>query len=191
MIKKDLTISIRKHVNELKVHKKTIRTAIKQDLSRDLNTLDYAIWGVLENKTIATSHPNIGSFTTAVEEEWNKMSEEFILKACKSFWRRVDTIIEKKMAAILSKFTVLCLSFYFVVYLLKLILFYDRILEAAHHKTAYVLPLTSHLTNHYGKINKTCWRSRDKLKVFLWTFTHRHTGVGWLTKTCIGGIPLV
>ena len=44
------------------------------------------------------------------------MSEEFILKACKSFRRRVDTIIEKKkMTPVLSKFTVLCPS-YFVVY---------------------------------------------------------------------------
>ena len=53
---------------------------------------------------------------TAFEEEWNKISEEFILKACKSFSRRVDTIIEKKMTAILSKFTVLRLSSNFVVY---------------------------------------------------------------------------
>ena len=37
------------------------------------------------------------------------MSEEFILKACKSFRSCVATIIEK-MAAILSKFTALCLS---------------------------------------------------------------------------------
>ena len=46
------------------------------------------------------------------------MFEEFILKACKSFRKYVDTIIEKKkkMTAILSKFTVLCLSSYFVVY---------------------------------------------------------------------------
>ena len=42
------------------------------------------------------------------------MSEEFILKACKSFRRRVDTII-KKIMAILSQFTVLGLSSYFVV----------------------------------------------------------------------------
>ena len=62
----------------------------------DLNSLDYSIWGVLENKTNATSHPNIGSFKTNIEEEWNRMSEEFILKACKSFQRCVDTIIEKK-----------------------------------------------------------------------------------------------
>ena len=88
----------------------------------DLNPLDYAIWGVLENKTNATSHSNIGSLMTAVGEELNRMSEEFILKSCKSFRRRVHAIIEKKkMVAILSKFTVLCLS-YFVVYFLELIL---------------------------------------------------------------------
>ena len=44
-----------------------------------LNFLDYNIWGVLENKTNADSHSNIGSLKTAIEEEWNKMSEEFIL----------------------------------------------------------------------------------------------------------------
>ena len=37
----------------------------------DLKPVDYAIWGVLENKTNANSHPNIGSFKTAIEEEWN------------------------------------------------------------------------------------------------------------------------
>ena len=62
-----------------------MRTAIKQDLSPDLNTLDYTTWGILENKTNATSHPNIGLFKAAIKEEWNKMSEEFILKLCNSF----------------------------------------------------------------------------------------------------------
>ena len=51
---------------------------------------------MLENKTNSISHPNIGSLKNAIEEEWNKMSEEFILKVCKSFRRHVDTIIEKK-----------------------------------------------------------------------------------------------
>ena len=60
-IKKDSTTSIRKHANELKVHEKTVGTAVKQDLNPDLKPLDYAIWDILENKTIATSHPNIGS----------------------------------------------------------------------------------------------------------------------------------
>ena len=46
------------------------------------------------------------------------MSEEIFLKECKSFRMRVDTEIEKKMVAILSKFTVLCLSSYSVAYFL-------------------------------------------------------------------------
>ena len=50
------------------------------------------MWRVLENKTNATSHPNIGSLKTAIEKEWNKMAEEFILKACKSFRMHVDTM---------------------------------------------------------------------------------------------------
>ena len=67
---------IRKHANKLKVHQKTERTAIKQDLSPDLKPFDYTIWGVLENKTYATSHPNIGSLKTAIGKEWNKTPEE-------------------------------------------------------------------------------------------------------------------
>ena len=46
------------------------------------------------------------------------MSEEFILKTCKMFRGHVDTRIEKKkkkkIAAILNKFSVLCLSSYLV-----------------------------------------------------------------------------
>ena len=60
VIKKDSTTSIRKYANELKVHKKTVKTAIEQDLKPDLNHFDYAIWDILENKTNATSDPNIG-----------------------------------------------------------------------------------------------------------------------------------
>ena len=59
VIKKHPTMSIRKHANELQVHKKTVRSAIKLDLSSDLKLLDNAIWGVLENKTNTTCHPNI------------------------------------------------------------------------------------------------------------------------------------
>ena len=51
--------------------------------------------GCLRKQTNATSYPNIYTLKTAILEEWNKISEEFILKICKSFERRVDTIIEK------------------------------------------------------------------------------------------------
>ena len=52
--------------------------SIKPELSR----FDYAICSVLEKKTDAVSHPNICSLKTPIEEKWNKMPEEFILKAC-------------------------------------------------------------------------------------------------------------
>ena len=66
----------------------------------DLNPLNYALWGILENKTNAPSHVNIDSLKTAIEEDFNQMSEEFILKASKSFQRHVDTIVEKNYSHI-------------------------------------------------------------------------------------------
>ena len=51
--------------------------------------------GRLRTQNKCNFHPNSGLFNTASEEEWNKMSEEFILKACISFGRR-NTVIEKK-----------------------------------------------------------------------------------------------
>ena len=93
--KKYPTMSIRKHANELKVHRKTVRTAIKHDLNPDLNLLNYNIWGVLENKTNATSHRNINSLKTVIEKEWNIMYSEYISKECKSFRKHVDKTIEK------------------------------------------------------------------------------------------------
>ena len=48
-------------------------------------------------KTNVTPYPNICSLKTAIEEELNKMSKEFILKECKSFQRgRGDTKIASK-----------------------------------------------------------------------------------------------
>ena len=91
-IKKDPTTSEKKCANELKVNEKSVRTVMKQHLSPD-SAPWLCLWGDLENKTNATSHRNIGSLKTAIEEEWNKMSEEFMLKACKSFRWYIDTIV--------------------------------------------------------------------------------------------------
>ena len=91
MIKNDPSTSIKKHANELKVLEKTERKANKQDLSPDLSLLDYNRWGVFENKKKKCNFPWKSTF----DDEWNKMSEWFIVKTCKSFWRCVDTIILK------------------------------------------------------------------------------------------------
>ena len=109
LIKKDPTPPIKNHATELIVHEKTLRTVIKQDLNHDLNPLNYAICGILENQTNATSYANIDSLKISIGEEWNKMLEEF-------------------MVAILSEFTILRLSSNFIVYFLSnLILFYNRV----------------------------------------------------------------
>ena len=86
-----------------KKNSKIIGISLWPPSSPNLNPLDYAMWGILENKTNTTSHPNIGLLKTAIEQEWNKMSEKFILKACKSFQRRVDAIIEKKNGGHIEK----------------------------------------------------------------------------------------
>ena len=75
-----------------KTKSKEISEIIRISLCPGLNPLDYAIWSILENKTNAISHQNIGSLKTAIEEESNKIAEKFILK---SFRRRVDTITEQ------------------------------------------------------------------------------------------------
>ena len=62
-----------------------IRVSLWPPSSPDLKPLDNATWGVLENKNIATSHANIGVLTAAIKEKFKRISEKFILKACKSF----------------------------------------------------------------------------------------------------------
>ena len=72
---------------------KIIVVSLWPPLSPYLISLDYAIRTVLENKTNATSYPNIGWLKTTIEEQRNKISEEFILKAYKSFRWLADTVI--------------------------------------------------------------------------------------------------
>ena len=89
VIKKDPTTRIRKNATELKVYDKTVRTAIKWDLRPNPNPIVYAMCGVTESQTGATSHLNIGLLKIAIEMKLNKICEEFIYKACKSR-RRVN-----------------------------------------------------------------------------------------------------
>ena len=81
------------------------------------------------------------------------MSEDFILKAHKSFQRSVDTITEKEMSAILSKFTVLCLFSYFVTYFLKLklILLYNRVVCCYSRIYVILLPHTVYHESFSGQ----------------------------------------
>ena len=69
VIKKNPIKSIRKHANELKVYQTTVGTMIK---SLGRNPRKVALY--------VAFHPNIGSFKTGIEEERNKILEEFVLR---------------------------------------------------------------------------------------------------------------
>ena len=140
VVKKDPAMPIRKHDNELKVHEKTVRTTIKQGLKwKSLaRTLQHFLSTKMKEKWLKRCK-NLKHFVKKIflyfgfqidglhqaqnltpliclrrllrKNVWRIYFEgmQIILKACwYNNW--------KKMMAILSKFTVLCQSSYFVVY---------------------------------------------------------------------------
>ena len=59
----------------LKSTRKLWGQQLNKNQAYTINPLLAFLWGVLENKTNANSHPNIASLKTAIEEGWNKLSE--------------------------------------------------------------------------------------------------------------------
>ena len=59
-----------------------------------LNPLDYAIWGILEDKVGSSSHPSVDALKAKVKEEWAALTPAYIKKSCRSFRRRVEATIE-------------------------------------------------------------------------------------------------
>ena len=55
--------------NQAKKISEIIEVSLWPPSCLDINPIDFAIWGLLENKTNATFHPHIGSLKTAFEEE--------------------------------------------------------------------------------------------------------------------------
>ena len=68
MSEKEKNLWFAKRQNQTKTNSEIIGVSLWHQLNPDLNTIDCAIWGVLENKTNATSHPNISSLKTAIKE---------------------------------------------------------------------------------------------------------------------------
>ena len=78
--------------------KKHLSDFIPKDLwppsSPDLNPLDFAMWGYIEPKACATSHPNVESLKEAICREWEAMPIDFVKNSCASFERRLEAVIE-------------------------------------------------------------------------------------------------
>ena len=95
----------------------------------------------------------------STEVEWNMMSEEFVLKASKSFWSHVDTIIEKKWWSFYVNL-MFCVYFilFFIFFNLKLILFYNCVV---YHYTKIIPNFTSAHSTYSCVCNYSCTKEKD------------------------------
>ena len=89
------------------------RQQLNKIKAQTITPFDYVIWSVLDNKTDTTSNLNFRSLNTATEEEKDKIPKNLLWTHANRF--EGGSIQQWKNVFILSKFTVLCLS-YFVVY---------------------------------------------------------------------------
>ena len=62
--------------------------------SPDLSPLDYSIWAVVEKRACATPHQKVEDLKGAVEREWAAMSDEFVVKTCRSFRPRLEAMLK-------------------------------------------------------------------------------------------------
>ena len=56
--------------------------------------MDYGIWGAVERKACSTPHASVDALKAAVEKEWTDMSVDFVVKTCKAFRPRIETMLE-------------------------------------------------------------------------------------------------
>ena len=61
--------------------------------SPDANPLDFAFWPHVEYRACRVRHPNINALKTSVDKEWNEMGEEYVIKVCIDFRKRLEAII--------------------------------------------------------------------------------------------------
>eukprot|EP00096_Caligus_rogercresseyi_P015643 TRINITY_DN8118_c0_g1_i2.p1 TRINITY_DN8118_c0_g1~~TRINITY_DN8118_c0_g1_i2.p1 ORF type:complete len:163 (+),score=37.01 TRINITY_DN8118_c0_g1_i2:301-789(+) len=61
--------------------------------SPDANPLDYSFWVQVESKAYTARHPNVEALKTAVDEEWNRMTTDYIKRTCSTFRKRIEAII--------------------------------------------------------------------------------------------------
>lgn len=64
--------------------------------SPDLNPLDFAIWGIMEQKACAIKHKTVDSLKRALEKAWEEITPEMIAAILKNFRKRLDACIAAK-----------------------------------------------------------------------------------------------
>ena len=65
--------------------------------SPDCNPLDFNVWGYVESKACANSHPNITALQKSVDKYWMELlTEGHVRKTCDSAWKRIRRMIQAK-----------------------------------------------------------------------------------------------
>ena len=145
------------------LHSEIIGVSLWPPSSPDLSPPLITLYGRFRKRNKSTSHLNIGSLKTAIEEEWDKMSGEFILKTCKSFQRHVDRIIEKKS----RPYRVNLLFNVHLILKLKLILFYNRVVYYYNRIFLILLPRTIYVIRKKEKKRKRKPNYSQNNQIFL------------------------
>lgn len=64
--------------------------------SPDLNPMDYAAWGILEDKACAKSHSNVDALKRSLLSAWSRIPQEHFRAAVTSFPRRLSACISAR-----------------------------------------------------------------------------------------------
>jgi hypothetical protein len=63
--------------------------------SPDLNLLDFSVWSVLQEKVQATPHTSFAALRRSITRQWDRMSPAYVRRTCRSFRRRLESVVAK------------------------------------------------------------------------------------------------
>jgi hypothetical protein len=63
--------------------------------SPDLNLLDFSVWSVLQEKVQAMPHTSLAALRRSITRQWNRMSQAYVSRTCRSFRRRLEAVVAK------------------------------------------------------------------------------------------------
>lgn len=64
--------------------------------SPDLNPLDYAVWGQVEEMACSKRHENVTELKKSVNKAWRNMSKEFLVTVCSRFRSKLEKCVAAK-----------------------------------------------------------------------------------------------
>jgi hypothetical protein len=58
--------------------------------SPDLNSLDFLVWRVVQEKVQATPYTSLAALRQSITRQWNRMSPAYVRRTCRSFCRNLE-----------------------------------------------------------------------------------------------------